>query len=831
MTSNWPSPPRRFRLGGWPVTAVVAVPLTALLLSAGPAEGLVAEVAPTGTVTATTTSTTTSTTDPTATTTTTGTTTTSTTDPTATTTTSTTTQATTSASVPLTTGPSTTTTGTTTGTSTADPTPSPSPTPAPATSAAPGLAGGPAAIALLGDPGSAPTYLAAGRTAGGLAPFQSLRVAVQLLNDGTDPADVAPQVEFRAVGSPSWLPAPLGSVPGVALHVTQEWVRDGAGTKPGPDSATIPTADFHLAVPAGLTPTTGHRASGVNPQPTYAVAPGTVTEQEFTVELAIDAAYGTTYELRVTNAGTEIPGVATALVAVGPAPATLVSPGQQVGADVAQGTTTTSPSYVLLSPTTSTSTTPTSTSTTPTTTKSTTYALLAPTTTTGTTSTTSATTTSTSTTSTTSTTTTVTIGPAGPGTIHDPGSSTTTGQCGVCHDTHSAQSQNLVKAPSATEQCYACHAGGVGGADVKEQYTLGQPANDPATRSYYSHDTTDPGDHTLDSANEFQGKLTRHSQCADCHDPHGAQVAKPTMTSTGWTAPGGFTKVAGVAVTNGASGTVPTYTWLDGMVQPVTAEYQLCFKCHSTFTTLPADVPGKPSQSFTDLATQLNPANASYHPIEAPGRNQTQKLADSLAGSSPYKLWNFTTNDTIRCVSCHSSNTTGTSTDPAQNAPDATLTVHASTNRGILIRPYENRVLSKAGQFYDNKGFALCLACHMETPYLNQTRPAAAEGTNFVFHGLHMAGISGEGSGGLDIDAPGAGQGNARCAECHWSSHGTTDLPSTQKVAGDRLVVFAPDVLPSKAMGGVPTFTKTATGGTCTLTCHGEDHQGATYAN
>jgi hypothetical protein len=32
-------------------------------------------------------------------------------------------------------------------------------------------------------------------------------------------------------------------------------------------------------------------------------------------------------------------------------------------------------------------------------------------------------------------------------------------------------------------------------------------------------------------------------------------------------------------------------------------------------------------------------------------------------------------------------------------------------------------------------------------------------------------------------------------------------------------------------MGGVPTFTKTATGGSCTITCHGKDHQGATYSN
>jgi hypothetical protein len=93
-----------------------------------------------------------------------------------------------------------------------------------------------------------------------------------------------------------------------------------------------------------------------------------------------------------------------------------------------------------------------------------------------------------------------------------------------------------------------------------------------------------------------------------------------------------------------------------------------------------------------------------------------------------------------------------------------------------------------------------------------------------------MSGISTEGSGGLDIDTPGAGQGNARCAECHFSSHGTTEQPSAQNVSGDNLVVFGPDVGPSQSMGGVPTFTKTATRASCTLTCHGQDHQGATYS-
>ena len=48
--------------------------------------------------------------------------------------------------------------------------------------------------------------------------------------------------------------------------------------------------------------------------------------------------------------------------------------------------------------------------------------------------------------------------------------------------------------------------------------------------------------------------------------------------------------------------------------------------------------------------------------------------------------------------------------------------------------------------------------------------------TNFRYHGLHVSGLAGEGSGtaGTNIDVDGAGAGNATCAECHFRIHGSS---------------------------------------------------------
>lgn len=114
---------------------------------------------------------------------------------------------------------------------------------------------------------------------------------------------------------------------------------------------------------------------------------------------------------------------------------------------------------------------------------------------------------------------------------------------------------------------------------------------------------------------------------------------------------------------------------------------------------------------------------------------------------------------------------------------------------------------------------------------MNPSGPGAATATNFEFHGLHTAGISTRGNGGTDIDTAGAGQGNARCAECHFRTHSATQGRAGQTISGTGLVSFAPNVQPlQNAVPKVgPIYKKTATGGSCTLTCHGFNHTDTAY--
>ncbi len=377
-----------------------------------------------------------------------------------------------------------------------------------------------------------------------------------------------------------------------------------------------------------------------------------------------------------------------------------------------------------------------------------------------------------------------------------------TNTCALCHRAHTAVGNNVMTTATQSALCFSCHDGTGANSNIQSAYTdPAVPANNPATSSFYSHLPSATNVHTSGQEDEFAGVLNRHAECGDCHNPHTLDSSKSVKTSSGWTASGAMTGSAGVAAS-------PAYAYKN----PVTLESEVCFKCHSASTTLLSY--SKESYKKTDKIYEFNPANASYHPVGAPGKNVGPQMATSLAGGS---RWRFTTADTIRCVNCHG--------DPrvANPAADARLGVHTSPNRGMLIANYRDRTLKSSGEAYTANDFALCYLCHSAAPF---TGNSAA--TRFTEHDKHVSNIGGSGLASTDIDTAGAGRGRAICAECHYRIHSTSLAPWAANRTYSSGVNFAPNVQP--VSGEVaPLWSRTADGGSCTLRCHGENHSPENY--
>ncbi len=409
------------------------------------------------------------------------------------------------------------------------------------------------------------------------------------------------------------------------------------------------------------------------------------------------------------------------------------------------------------------------------------------------------------------------------------GYTATTDACASCHRAHTAPGINLSAQPMPSSNlCFTCHDTAGTGSNYRVQADYTDPnvtPNDPANSVFYSHPATSltPTGHVSASTDEFGGVLNRHSECVDCHDPHSANPSLPTPTSNGWQVSGALKGISGLNIANPLTpGATPVYTWTTSIAYG----YQLCMKCHSGYTQL-LSYP-KDTDKVWDKGVEFNPNNGSTHAIEAPGKNTSVQMTNNLGSPSPNKLWTFTTSDTLRCESCHGDYRLATP-GPSAPAANARLSVHTSIYRDLLMNNYRWRNLKPQGEPYSAADFALCFQCHAEAPFTASNSNV----TNFAYHDLHVYEIN-TGSGGLDIATPGAGQGRAICAECHYRTHSTIDSyqPGTVNQGGG--VNFAPNVLPdSNGVGPLIAITPGANGtpdsGACYLTCHGKDHNPETW--
>jgi len=228
--------------------------------------------------------------------------------------------------------------------------------------------------------------------------------------------------------------------------------------------------------------------------------------------------------------------------------------------------------------------------------------------------------------------------------------------------------------------------------------------------------------------------------CTDCHNPHVAQITTHSAAADGNSvgtpaAPksGPLLEVAGVS-----AAWSPPATPIGGnenlsnailtLKDPITAEYELCFKCH-----------GGQIGGLTNLTGQFNPDNYAHHPVTGTGQwsNATIRANYTTLLKPP---WNANLDARMYCSDCHASETAG---DPA--GP------HGSNNAYMLkaIGP---------GSSYDN----LCLSCHADA-----YNGGAAGFPSPWSHGSN---------GAHQYEGEAAGQNKLGCLACHGGPAGMADF-------------------------------------------------------
>ncbi|HEX7076858.1 MAG TPA: cytochrome c3 family protein [Candidatus Eisenbacteria bacterium] len=344
------------------------------------------------------------------------------------------------------------------------------------------------------------------------------------------------------------------------------------------------------------------------------------------------------------------------------------------------------------------------------------------------------------------------------------------GKCVNCHDAHGWQDgQGDIPglAVAREEQlCLACHSGSPASTNVGADYV--KAFRHPTTTISGIHtgpEESSPTDFGAAPANR------RHAECVDCHNPHVATHDPSTPPPDDNLSRVNY-GVSRVRVTNGGAGSPPTFTFVaaSDTLSPPLAEYELCFKCHSSWTVQPS--------GQTDLAAALNPSNPSYHPVESVGRDPSIRIGAFAPGWGPTSL--------TRCGSCHGSDF-GTTEGP-----------HGSSYRYILRASYAASTAPRTMTSDE-----ICFTCHAYDVYANPTSSAATltqsrfnEPGDAKGHARHV------------------GEENVPCYGCH-VTHGSSTLPH---------------LLVTGRIPGIAAYTETPTGGTCQPTCHGSESYSVNYA-
>jgi len=449
------------------------------------------------------------------------------------------------------------------------------------------------------------------------------------------------------------------------------------------------------------------------------------------------------------------------------------------------------------------------------------------------------------------------------------GSTVWEASCLNCHDNHTVSgarrllregTDSLVTPKSGgnaaqEETCYQCHtniaatvlqSGAQAVADIKTAFE---------SQTHMPIKTADTETHDVISADleEPRAKLgasgnlaNRHVECSDCHNPH--RVVKNQLFNSDPAVPdlaGTHVHSSGALHTNLASGSLkgtvgvePVYAGSEFTTKPtvfeekkgnpvvsastlvasahVTREYQVCFRCHSTYgidspANLGAASGGTASgtngmTAYTDQAMEFQAPvghegevtavgtgavaaannHRSWHPVMAP----TARTAGASAYLSPFDHAGGAGVQTMYCSDCHgSSSAPGTVTPSVGDAWGP----HGSNHDFILKGTW-------SGQAGVSETDNLCSKCHSADQYASAaTSPIKSSG--FSCASPCVTAPDGGMSANLHVLHMKQGPATGRCMNCH------TAVPHGWKNKG--LLVNLNDVGPEAgfAVGTAPAYT------------------------
>jgi len=316
--------------------------------------------------------------------------------------------------------------------------------------------------------------------------------------------------------------------------------------------------------------------------------------------------------------------------------------------------------------------------------------------------------------------------------------------CESCHNPHnSGSTTRLLKYQAEEDNCLDCHNGNVAGKNIQNEFAK------PYKHNVYGytgiHDPTEPAIVT-----------SQHVECVDCHNSHATR-----------------NQPANAPAVKGANANVIGVSQAGIAVNPVSYEYEICYRCHSGNPPTGAASPRKIVQS--DIRLEFDPSNPSYHPVAAIGNNPSiSGLVSPLTASSQ-----------IYCTDCHASNGSSAPAGP-----------HGSIYPQILKYNYD-RTSAYVNSY---SAYELCYQCHDQSQTITNHNLLSITGT----HGTLTS-----------------------CNTCH-DPHGISAAQGNS-TNNSFLLNFNMNAVSNNTNGQL-NWTKSTPGhGSCNLSCHSHNHVNSTY--